>query len=184
MLITIVVSGLRTSCGSFPDYYCSSSSMAAISGSRARFVNLFGNVKGAVIGMVHVQALPGKSYCTGWALRMRTSSAITEQELQRATIYHFLAPPTSFLMPHPPTYLGTPCHELSMDEIVGRACSEAEIYRECGLDGIVVENMHDIPYLRGGVGPEITAAMTRVCAEVRKMVPGMPLGVQVLAGGE
>ena len=42
--------------------------------------------------------------------------------------------------------------------------------------------MHDIPYLRCSVGPEITACMTMVCAEVRRVVGGMPLGVQTLSG--
>ena len=28
-------------------------------GSRARWTKLFGEVKGAVVGMIHVQALPG-----------------------------------------------------------------------------------------------------------------------------
>jgi len=64
------------------------------------------------------------------------------------------------------TLLGTPKSCLSVDRIIAAACKEAEIYRDCGIDGIIVENMHDVPYLRGLVGPEITACMTRVCAEV------------------
>ena len=59
---------------------------------------------------------------------------------------------------------------------------EAQLYRECGVDGVMVENMHDIPYLRGAVGPEVTACMARVCSEVRQAIGGIPLGVQVLAG--
>ena len=61
---------------------------------------------------------------------------------------------------------------------------EARVYRECGLDGVMLENMHDVPYVRGGaVGPEVTACMTRVCADVRQAIGGdMPLGVQILAG--
>ena len=46
----------------------------------------------------------------------------------------------------------------------------------------MIENMHDVPYLRGGAGPEVTACMTRVATEVRKVAMGMPLGVQILAG--
>ena len=62
-----------------------------------------------------------------------------------------------------------------------RAVEEARIYRDTGLDALLVENMHDTPYLRG-VGSEVTAAMTRVACEVRAAVPQLPLGVQVLAG--
>ena len=64
------------------------------------------------------------------------------------------------------------------------AVNEARLYQECGLDGILVENMHDVPYLRGGVvGPEVTSCMTRVCSEVKLAIgENMPLGVQILAG--
>lgn len=68
-----------------------------------------------------------------------------------------------------------------MDEIVSRACSEAEVYRRCSLHGVIVENMHDVPYLKGGVGPEVTAAMTRIAAEVRRVAGDMILGVQILS---
>ena len=49
-------------------------------------------------------------------------------------------------------------------------------------DGVLVENMHDIPYLRGAVGPEIVSGMTRICSEVKRVVGSMPVGVQVLTG--
>ena len=41
--------------------------------------------------------------------------------------------------------------------------------------------MHDRPYLKGGVGPEITATMTAIAREVKRET-GLVLGVQVLAG--
>ena len=43
--------------------------------------------------------------------------------------------------------------------------------------------MHDRPYLKGGVGPEITAAMTAIAREVKRET-GLVLGIQVLAGSE
>lgn len=50
-------------------------------------------------------------------------------------------------------------------------------------DAVLVENMHDIPYLHtNAVGPEVTAAMSVVCSEVRKVFAPKPVGVQVLAG--
>ena len=45
----------------------------------------------------------------------------------------------------------------------------------------MIENMHDTPYLNGGVGPEITAAMTAAAREV-KTEAGLPTGIQILAG--
>ena len=46
----------------------------------------------------------------------------------------------------------------------------------------MIENMHDTPYLNQNVGPEITATMTAVCYEVKRTVPNIPCGVQILAG--
>jgi membrane complex biogenesis BtpA family protein len=45
----------------------------------------------------------------------------------------------------------------------------------------MAENMHDRPYLKGGVGPEVTAAMAVIAREIRRET-GLPLGIQVLAG--
>ncbi|UYV81765.1 K02A2.6-like [Cordylochernes scorpioides] len=49
-------------------------------------------------------------------------------------------------------------------------------------DGVLVENMHDVPYMAGDPGPEITASMARICTEIRRVVPQMPCGIQILAG--
>ena len=62
---------------------------------------------------------------------------------------------------------GTPRSTQSVSELVGTAKEEAKIYRECGVDGVIIENMHDVPYLRGEVGPEIVAAMTAIGTEVK-----------------
>ena len=76
---------------------------------------------------------------------------------------------------------GTPRGSMSVAELVALAKEEAKIYRETGVDGVIIENMHDVPYLRGAVGPEIVAAMTAVAVEV-KAECAMPVGVQLLAG--
>ncbi len=76
---------------------------------------------------------------------------------------------------------GTPDSRLSVKEIVNLAVKEALIYREAGIHGLLVENMHDLPYLCRKVGPEVVAAMTLAAAEVKRQT-GLPCGVQVLAG--
>jgi uncharacterized protein len=76
---------------------------------------------------------------------------------------------------------GTPRGRSSMREIVARAREEALIYRAAGVDAIAIENMHDTPYLKGRVGPEITAAMAVVGMEV-KQAAELPCGIQILAG--
>lgn len=76
---------------------------------------------------------------------------------------------------------GTPRCSSSVSELVATAKTEARLYREAGVDGVIIENMHDIPYLRGEVGPEIVSAMTAVSVEVKHEC-GLPVGVQILAG--
>ncbi|KYB28210.1 Uncharacterized protein F13E9.13, mitochondrial-like Protein [Tribolium castaneum] len=103
-----------------------------------KFRQLFHTTKCAVVGMVHVGALPG-----------------------------------------------TPLCNKSVDSLVFKACKEAEMYLKYGLDSILVENMHDVPYIQSKYfTPETVATMTRVCTEIRKIAPGtVPCGVQVLACG-
>ncbi len=76
---------------------------------------------------------------------------------------------------------GTPASALSVDELVELAVREAAAYRDGGVDGLVVENMHDVPYLRGRVGPEVVAALA-VVARAVKTEARLPVGVQILAG--
>ncbi len=76
---------------------------------------------------------------------------------------------------------GTPNNHLSVREIAARAVHEAQVLSENGMQAIMLENMHDIPYLNRTVGPEIVAALSRVSSEVRA-VTNLPLGLQILAG--
>src|SRR5262245_34747973 len=76
---------------------------------------------------------------------------------------------------------GTACAREPIEVIIERAVREAHVYREAGFTAVAIENMHDRPYLRGVVGPEITAAVTVIGREVRRAC-GLPLGIQVLAG--
>ncbi len=76
---------------------------------------------------------------------------------------------------------GTPAGKLDTRAITSIAVQEARQYEDAGFHGVMIENTHDRPYLKAGVGPEITAAMAVIGAEVRRAV-ALPLGVQVLAG--
>ncbi len=76
---------------------------------------------------------------------------------------------------------GTAKSQWSVAEIVRRAVNEARIYREAGFSAVLIENMHDTPYLAREVGPEITAAMAVAAQAVRAEFPGM-IGLQILAG--
>ena len=76
---------------------------------------------------------------------------------------------------------GTPAARLSIERLIELTVAEARIYRDAGFTALALENMHDRPYLKGAVGPEITAAMTVVAREVKRET-GLVLGIQVLAG--
>lgn len=101
----------------------------------SKFSQLFGRRSAVVIGMVHVDALPG-----------------------------------------------TPKHNQTMSQIITKACKEASIYKQAAVDGIMIENMHDTPYLNQEIGPEVTAAMSAICCEVKRVAPDIPCGIQILAG--
>ena len=79
---------------------------------------------------------------------------------------------------------GTPRHDAAggMGALVEHALGEAETYKACGVHALMLENMHDVPYVQGP-GPEVTAAMAVLVREVRRAWPEVPRGVQVLAGG-
>ena len=76
---------------------------------------------------------------------------------------------------------GTAAARQNLREIERQALAEAKIYREAGVHGVMLENMHDTPYLKGTVGPEIVAAVAIAARTVRDFVR-VPVGVQVLAG--
>ena len=97
------------------------------------FRKLFNSEK-VIIGMVHLQALPGTA-----------NSNYTPQQ------------------------------------IIDLAVKEATQLISYGFDGVLIENMHDTPYLLREVGPEIVATMTAATAAVVDAIDA-PVGVQVLAG--
>jgi membrane complex biogenesis BtpA family protein len=76
---------------------------------------------------------------------------------------------------------GTPRGGQSIDQIVDTAVAEARVYASAGFHGVMIENTHDRPYLKGSVGPEVVAALAVIGREVKRAV-AVPLGVQVLAG--
>ncbi len=76
---------------------------------------------------------------------------------------------------------GTPKYKGSVKQIIEQAKSEALIYKENGIDAIAIENMHDVPYLKRNVGPEITTLMSVIGYEVKNLTK-FPCGIQILAG--
>ena len=91
-------------------------------------------------------------------------------------------PPKALIgMVHVGALPGTPRAVLSVEELVKEALRDVWALAEGGCEAILVENMHDIPYLKREVGPEVVASMTAVCRAINEAT-NLPCGVQVLAG--
>jgi membrane complex biogenesis BtpA family protein len=84
-------------------------------------------------------------------------------------------------MVHVQALPGTPGHVGSMQYVIDAALRDAALLKQGGVDAILLENMHDVPYLRREVGPEVVSAMTVVAYLVKKAF-GLPTGIQILAG--
>ncbi len=84
------------------------------------------------------------------------------------------------LMPLP----GSPGYgDYGMNTIIDRALRDAEALVNGGVDGIMVENMWDLPYYVGNkIPPEEIAAQTVVAKEVVKAVD-IPIGINVIHNG-
>ena len=76
---------------------------------------------------------------------------------------------------------GTANNKISPSQIVDIAVEEATKLVAFGFDAVLIENMHDTPYLLREVGPEIVAAMT-VAAQAVVDAVDVPVGIQILAG--
>lgn len=90
---------------------------------------------------------------------------------------------TLHLMPLPgaPHYRGQ-----GMDELINYTLDEVGDLIAAGVDGLIVENHGDVPFLRNDeIGYETVAAMTYIGAEVQKRVAAhnIPVGVNCLANG-
>lgn len=73
---------------------------------------------------------------------------------------------------------------LPIESIEALAVRDAQALADAGFDALIVENMHDAPYVHAQHGPEVAAIFTRVALAIRAAVgPKMVMGVQVLSGG-
>jgi membrane complex biogenesis BtpA family protein len=77
-------------------------------------------------------------------------------------------------LPGSPRYDGRGLHR-----IVDRALRDAKALEAGGIDGLIIENFGDTPYLKVKVGPETISAMASITKEVIEVVE-VPVGVNVL----
>jgi hypothetical protein len=67
----------------------------------------------------------------------------------------------------------------TLDEVLRRAVADARALARGGVDGLLVENYGDAPFVPETVEPHVVACMTAAARAVREAT-GLPLGVNVL----
>ena len=68
-----------------------------------------------------------------------------------------------------------------VESVFAAAVEDAQRYRDAGLDGLIVENHGDIPFVKpGDIGHETVATMSVMSDRVRHAT-GLPVGINVLA---
>jgi uncharacterized protein len=84
-------------------------------------------------------------------------------------------------MVHVQALPGTPQNCLKPGKIIQIALEEARIYADAGIKAIIIENMHDRPYLKSAVGHEISSLMAIIGHEIKQKT-NLFCGIQILAG--
>ncbi len=84
-------------------------------------------------------------------------------------------------MIHVPALPGTPNYGGNVKDIIKKSLEEAKIYRQCGVSALMIENMHDTPYINRKVGHEISALMAIIAYEIKNLTQSA-VGIQILAG--
>jgi len=76
---------------------------------------------------------------------------------------------------------GTPNFKGNVNAIINKAVEEAKVYQSYGIDTVMIENMHDIPYLNRNIGHEVSTLMSIIAYEVKRQTL-LKCGIQILAG--
>ena len=76
--------------------------------------------------------------------------------------------------------IGSPQSRRSFREIRTRALSDAATLIDNGIDGVIIENYGDAPFLPDNVEPHTVAALTLIADEIRERYSQIPIGLNVL----
>src|SRR5688572_534581 len=74
---------------------------------------------------------------------------------------------------------GSPLYDGDDQRVIDEALADLDIYKKAGVDSVLLENDHDLPYIQPPLDKKGIALMTRICREARKRFDG-PIGVQML----
>ena len=121
-----------------------------------------------VLAMLHVPALPGEVTFRQCFFGFKIRKILTPSPYPGSGIFIHII----YLFPSSSNILyftaGTPASSMGMSEILDKVGEETEIYLKAGVDGLILENMHDTPYcLEHHLGPHIGASMAVVARQVQ-----------------
>jgi membrane complex biogenesis BtpA family protein len=74
---------------------------------------------------------------------------------------------------------GSPRYDGDNRRIIRNAIDDLEKYEAAGVDSVILENDHDLPYIQPPICEDAIRVMTRVAREVRKRFD-KPIGIQIL----
>ena len=74
---------------------------------------------------------------------------------------------------------GSPLYDGDDQRVIDRALADLDIYKKAGVDSILLENDHDLPYIQPPLDEKGIALMTAISKEARKRFNG-PIGIQML----
>jgi membrane complex biogenesis BtpA family protein len=74
---------------------------------------------------------------------------------------------------------GSPLYDGDNQKIMNQALADLDVYKKAGVDSLLLENDHDLPYIQPPLDEEGIALMMEIAKEVRKRFDG-PIGIQML----
>lgn len=74
---------------------------------------------------------------------------------------------------------GSPLYDGDDERVVRQALADLEVYKKAGVDSVILENDHDLPYIQPPLDEMGIALMTKIAKEIRKKFD-KPIGMQML----
>jgi membrane complex biogenesis BtpA family protein len=74
---------------------------------------------------------------------------------------------------------GSPLYDGDDQRVIAQALSDVDVYQQAGVDSIMFENDHDLPYIQPPLDEKGIALMTNIVKAARQRFEG-PIGIQML----
>jgi membrane complex biogenesis BtpA family protein len=74
---------------------------------------------------------------------------------------------------------GSPLYNGDDQKVIDQALADLEVYKKAGVDSVLLENDHDLPYIQPPLDEKGITLMTRIARAARERFDG-PIGIQML----